>query len=150
MCYWNHINFIFTGLHVSKKLFLKTKITAINNTYSCIFECMSSSPSYENSVSFILNNRTLDQLREHDRNCYHKFGECPPEICQCYSDSNRYILKYEISIKKTIQSFGCKMRFYEEQLLCYVTKEVISSFNDLCKSLFSLCLYFYITCCMRK
>ncbi|XP_052070896.1 uncharacterized protein LOC127709409 [Mytilus californianus] len=119
------------GSHLSIKIGMKTEIQIKNDTYLFTFECSSCLTPYGNSVEFILNNNILDVLRENNRKCYHKSGECNYKTCVCCKDSNRYVLKYELPTKTQISSSGCRMRFNDENQQGLVVKEVLLQFNDL-------------------
>lgn len=113
---------------------MKTEIKIKNeNTYLLTFECISCQTPYGNSAEFILNNNILDVLREDNKTCYHKLEECNYKTCECCKNSNRYILKYKMLTKIPIISFGCRMRFNDENQEALVIKEVISQFSDLGK-----------------
>lgn len=127
------VHFDFTGSHHSIQVGMQTQIEVRNGTYFCTFECYSCSTPFGNSVEFILNDKTLDELREDKKKCYHKSRECHYKTCVCCTESNRYVLKHEMSTRTQIRSFGCKMRFEDSNDSPLVVKQVFSSFNDLRK-----------------
>lgn len=118
-------------LAFATKISLKTKLEIRNNTYLVTFESYSGSQPFGNSVEFLWNNNTVDEIRGYDKECYHKFGECNPKHCNCSEDSKTYVLTFEMSISTKNNSFGCRMRYLDESRHQLVMKEIRSSIEDL-------------------
>ncbi|CAG2208539.1 unnamed protein product [Mytilus edulis] len=74
------------------------------------FNCSSNIGFKGCTVEGILGNRTHDNIRYANDECFHKDGKCTLECCECSSDCTFFIWNVTILNKTVNNSFGCQSR----------------------------------------
>lgn len=66
------------------------------------------------TVELLIDERTHDNIRYYDNNCYHKMWICSPEVCKCSEDCMSFILNVTVTEDMMNHSYSCASRIEKD------------------------------------
>lgn len=126
---------LWTGIISSTQIEISGKISQQNNKNTVNVSCFSCRTPYGNSVEFLLNHYSVDNVRyDHvTKTCLHKDGNCRPDQCSCSNSGNLFYYTFKFPDITTEISFACSMRFVDKLLSSRFLKSSSLIYNGIGK-----------------